>query len=191
MVLSAKMACAALDIGTEARLVLGEDGAEFGLYVRGSVFHILHPVELSRVVELDLGQAGEIIAARFLEIDGLASKQDVEGLVEPGRALGRRDQTVQPGGIVRGIIGEPGLGAPQAGLNRSGKVRHLAGEGECGAIPVTGGLDIAARMADIAEQEQAAKIVRGLCQHGVQRVGGSVPVSGAGPVEGSLFQLAK
>ena len=61
------------------------------------------------------------------------------------------------------------------------------GEGECGAIPVTGGLDIAARMADIAEQEQAAKIVRGLCQHGVQRVGGPVPVPGAGPVEGGLF----
>ena len=191
MVLRGEVAGAAFDIGAEARLVLGKNGAEFGLYLGSPGFHLRHPVEPGAVIDLDLGQAGEIIAARLLKVDWLAAEQDVEGLIEAGRALSWRDQTVEPCGIVRGIVDEARLGALQARLNGRGQARRPCGQSQSGAVSVAGSLDIAVGMADIAEQKQAAEIIRGLGQHGVQSVRGPVPVPGAGPVEGGLFQLAE
>ena len=100
MILRAEMSAGAFDVGTEARLIFGEDGAEFILDHWSLGFQIRHPVERAGIIELDLGQAGEIVAPRFLQEDALPAEQDVERLMKSCRALVWRDQTIKARGIV-------------------------------------------------------------------------------------------
>ena len=89
-----------LDVGCQA-LAVFEDGIELGADGGDLRFEVGDPGKFLALVEIALGQAGEVEAGRLLEVEILAAGKEVDCLLQPWRARSRIDRAIEMGFEIR------------------------------------------------------------------------------------------